>query len=319
MEGDRRFPIRLAFGHIVGFGNGLLFLLVCQSLVIQVVLSGSICHIKLQRNITVEEPPTLIPIPTYPINTADCGKHGSLPTTKQESRLKKEQAPWMVLLVIRAQHGARSYCSGTIITQRHILTAARCTAYSRVDPLASIDIHYGAKGAVVKAARFLRHPKFDVDTLLNDIAILMVDRCLEDATPICLPTSPVNFGESSPLEFSWEVRNRNKPQGRAIQLLGSTLNVVPAGTCRERLKDSINDKLYFCGVGSLTCQTDISVPAFTRRSDGRMVQVGIASYGENCASHSGVQVFTRVDHYVTWIKENLGRHEKYEPLVLSVL
>lgn len=320
MKADRRFPIPPPLSHTVGFRNGLLVLLVSQSFVVQVVLSGSICHIELQRNFTVQEPPPMIPIQTYSINTADCGQHGSLPATKQETRLKREQAPWMVLLVIRAKHGSYSYCSGTVITQRHVLTAARCTTYSPVDPLATIEVHYGAKGAVIEAARFLRHPKFDVDTLLNDIAILMVDKCLEDAKPICLPTSPVNLGQSSPLEFAWEVQNKRNPDGRTMQLLGSTLDLMPAGTCGRRLKDSINEKLFFCGVGTLTCQlTDISVPAFTRRSDGRMVQVGIASYGENCRSRFGVQVFTRVDHYMAWIKENLDRYEKYEPLALSVV
>lgn len=319
MKEERRFPIPRLFHHTLCFGNGLLFILVCQSLVIQVVRSGTICHINLQRNFTVQEPPPLIPIPTYPINSPDCGKHGSIPTTKQVSRLKREQAPWMVLLVIRAQHGAYSYCSGTIITQRHVLTAARCTAYSQQDPLARIDIHYGTEGAFLPAARFLRHPKFDIETLRNDIAILMVDKCFENAGTICLPRSPMNVGQRSTVVFSGVGKRKNRAGGGAIQLLGSTLNVMPAGTCRQKLSATINYKAFFCGVGALTCEVDNSVPVFARRRDGRMVQVGISAYGENCRSRAGVQVFTRVDIHVKWIKRNIDRHEKYEPLALTVL
>ncbi|KAL1482721.1 hypothetical protein MTO96_033601 [Rhipicephalus appendiculatus] len=107
-------------------------------------------------------------------------------------------------------------------------------------------------------------------------------------------------------------------------MFADILSAYRPSSCRLRLGDSTFDsRATFCGTGAATCRKnqfdDSAGPVFTRGTNGRTLQAGILSYSSDCASTSATKVFTRVDVYVPWIKQNIGMHEKYEPLLLAVL
>nr|XP_037275103.1 chymotrypsinogen B-like [Rhipicephalus microplus] len=283
------------------------------------------CHLQLQRNFTLNESPPLVQMPVVELNSPGCGGHATFSETKSGSRASTQYLPWMVLLVTRTLSGVYRYCSGTIITERHVLTAGHCTFYTKEDPVSSIKVYYGMKGLkgpYKQAARFLRHPRFDISSLRNDIAILMVDKCFaleKNTASVCLPVNHVDMERKQFSEVYWQVEENG-----AATIFADILSVYKASSCRLRLGDTtFESRASFCGTGAATCREnqldDSAGPVFTRGTNGRTLQVGILSYSADCASRSATKVFTRLDVYVPWIQQNIAMHEKYEPLLLAVL
>ncbi|KAL1485186.1 hypothetical protein MTO96_032124, partial [Rhipicephalus appendiculatus] len=83
------------------------------------------------RNFTLNESPPLVQMPIVQLNSPGCGGHVTFSATKSGSPVSKRYLPWMVLLVTRTLSGVYRYCSGTIITERHVLTAGHCTFYTK--------------------------------------------------------------------------------------------------------------------------------------------------------------------------------------------
>uniref|UniRef100_A0A6P4EC95 Proclotting enzyme n=1 Tax=Drosophila rhopaloa TaxID=1041015 RepID=A0A6P4EC95_DRORH len=113
-----------------------------------------------------------------------------------ESRLQGgEQAsdgqyPWLARIAYRNRSSSRiSFrCSGSLISNNHIVTAAHCVV-NLVSDLELSHVRLGNKDGSTPFAieRVIVHPNFDQPRYANDIALLRINNTDGVFTPICLP------------------------------------------------------------------------------------------------------------------------------------
>ena len=83
------------------------------------------------------------------------------------------------MIMMLSLSGSNIFCGASLVTDRHLVTAAHCLAgvetslYQRVDILmADYNTGDGFTGVRRKMARVAIHPDFNEETLQNDIAVI---------------------------------------------------------------------------------------------------------------------------------------------------
>ncbi|KAK8761464.1 hypothetical protein V5799_027271 [Amblyomma americanum] len=232
------------------------------------------------------------------------------------SKAREGEVPWQVSL----QRNGYPFCGGSIIEPTIVLTAAHCvrrfpngfTVVAGIVNLGKRTSHYQRRN--VSSIR--RHPKFGTDGANNDIALLKLAEPFDFkgsdgyVAPVCLP-DPKHRMEGSITVSGW---GKTRETGKTTQDL--YVVTVPVGSdlfCTYQYGQLITlSSLYdrrsmFCARALLggrgSCKGDSGGPA-TQLDKGVAVVVGIVSFGRGCARARYAGVYTKVSHYVDWIRDN---------------
>ncbi|KAL7286776.1 hypothetical protein TKK_0018921 [Trichogramma kaykai] len=217
--------------------------------------------------------------------------------------------PYQVSLRKYGEH----YCGGSIISKRHILTAAHCISglaqypYNDITVFTGTSQSYGYSGQSHRVVNTWVHPYFRGDqdsAFAYDIGIMMLaDEIQFNAyqQPIQLPTRDVRYGEIA-TTTGWGIQHYPSNDVSPI-LKRAYMATLPASECNSALPEVRNIQvcaLNKYGVG--VCSGDSGGPLVV---DGQVF--GITSWVVPCAR--GVpDVYTKVYSFVDWIRNVVNQY-----------
>ncbi|XP_047478379.1 mucin-5AC-like isoform X2 [Penaeus chinensis] len=222
--------------------------------------------------------------------------------------------PWQVGLATEFPSGG-SACGGSLIKDNWVLSAAHCFFDDNGDAATSVVVQYGsinlATAKEVTAVRYITHENYDASSFLHDIALVELPQALDYANdpnvqPICLgEEEDYNFG-GKVVATGWGYLSFDTKEDPEI-LQEVMLDLITTEQCKT-MEDLPSDTSVICALtpSKDTCSGDSGGPLFTQLCDGRWAQLGIVSYGFECARPSKPGVYTKVSAYFDWIETNSG-------------
>ncbi|RZB70352.1 uncharacterized protein BDFB_004195 [Asbolus verrucosus] len=268
-------------------------------------------------------------------NLGECGQQNSDNKIVGGTETYLGEFPWLALLKYVKRNKIQYACSGSLINEQYVLTAAHC-----VDPdiirrkdlgklqsviLGEYDIRnetdciyqrYGEDCAdppqVFSAKDYVIHPNYNSSTMINDIAIIRLDRKAifsDYVRPICLP--PSNFNMQGNETFTISGWGRTETEKRSSIKRKASLKYVEQARCdKYNGRRRLSNRQICVGVGNGvdSCYGDSGGPLMLDRRTGSGFAtfiVGMVSYGygQLCGSFPGV--YTYVPPYIDWIDKEI--------------
>lgn len=226
-------------------------------------------------------------------------------------------APWMVQLAYYDSTTDEGYfCGGTLVAPNKVLTAAHClsgldwTANGAV-LAGTTDLYDDTTGTVAGVLRQWEHPKYDENTIRNDVAVLTLDRPLPQKWLRLAASndSALYTAGTSATVYGWGLTSGGADAQLSAKLKKATLPLVKDTTCDSAMKSVLGTD-YFAE-GSMVCAgtpasggDEGTTSTCNGDSGGPLVVggkvVGIVSWGvSGCTAKGAYPVFTKVSAY-TW-------------------
>lgn len=239
--------------------------------------------------------------------------------------------PWQALLTIKTPT-SRNLCGGSLISDRWVLTAAHC-ASGRTPDNFSVVLGESDRGLVegseqvFSVDRVIVHPKFDISTVANDVALLRLSvapTLSAFVQPIALAAG--DDGAGIPAVMSgWGLTSQQTtataatPTATAATVLQEvSMPLVSNQTCSTSMM-AVGVRGLFSNelcAGTIdgkkgTCRGDSGGPIATKRVGGSWELLGLTSWGidssvARCVSYS---VFARVSSHRNWILRTIGKDD----------
>ncbi|XP_017145892.1 venom serine protease [Drosophila miranda] len=216
-----------------------------------------------------------------------------------------------------------SFCGGTIVAHRYILTAAHCTLQikqaTNIVAIAGTNnlqnpsnSRYYQQYAI---QQMIRHEQYeDEPDVKNDIAVLITAQNIlwsRGVGPICLPPvgTTQTFSYQTVDVIGWGTLFFAGPTSAAMQKIN--LMVVNNQDCQTEYNDVA--EIYpnqmctydYSGNARDSCQYDSGGPVILRSS--KQFLLGIISFGKSCAANAyPMGVNTRITSHISWIRQKIG-------------
>ncbi|MFF9040093.1 trypsin-like serine protease [Streptomyces sp. NPDC014892] len=255
--------------------------------------------------------------PTSPSPSSPSSPSSQSPFIIGGSETTISAAPWMVQLAYYdATTDEGSFCGGTLVAPNKVLTAAHCVdgldwAANGAVLAGTTDLYDDTTGTVAGVLRAWQHPRYDEKTIRNDVAVLTLDRPLEQKTLRLAASddSALYTAGTNGTVYGWGLTSGGADAELSAKLKKATLPLVKDATCDSAMKSVLGTD-YFAE-GSMVCAGtpasggDAGTTSTCNGDSGGPLVVGgkvagIVSWGvSGCTAKGAYPVFTKVSSY-TW-------------------
>jgi len=271
--------------------------------------------------------PSTSPAPTQspPVST-QCGVSNR---NKIVGGTEAQQGAWPWAVILGRQRfggGFQVMCGGTLINEDTVLTAAHCfdpipggsgINYVRLGDHDITTTSDGATPVDISIRRSIQHPGWDSNSLDNDIAIVKLSQSVSytrNIKPACLPDQysgqdlTTVLSNPDPVIVGWG--STQTGGGSQNRLRQARVPMVTPATCRDAYSGisrvTIGDTKLCAGDGTRdTCNGDSGGAMLSNNIGGTYSVVGVTSFGVDCARPDFPGVYTRVDQYLPWVRQNM--------------
>lgn len=226
--------------------------------------------------------------------------------------------PWMV--AIFNGNARRQLCGGTLIDERHIITAAHCFAGRSLDPsLYSVqigEIFLGEENANYGVKDIKLHEGYQARYYYDDIAIMRLTNPLPNFTAACLPAQDDIHQGDNVTVLGWGDLSYGGPSSTRLQEVVN-IPIVGNSNCDSKFRTlpgapfprGITNNFLCAGLeegGKDACQGDSGGPLLLQHPEGSWSLVGVVSFGYKCGEPGYPGVYTKVSSYLKWIEKYIG-------------
>ena len=201
------------------------------------------------------------------------------------------------------------FCAGTLLAPNWVLTAAHCVHDVNNQPLPAAEIFILAgvtdltdDGQQRQLNNIIVHPSYNPLSFDSDIALLEL---ASDTVP---PAAEIPLYQGDPAVGSdvtvvgWGDTTNSLGVFPFI-LQEVVVQVVSTTDCNTAYNGAITDNMICAAAaGKDSCGADSGGPMMALQ-DGVFRQIGIVSFGNECALPDFPGVYTRVDRFSTWVND----------------
>ncbi|XP_064612183.1 uncharacterized protein LOC135476179 isoform X2 [Liolophura sinensis] len=224
------------------------------------------------------------------------------------------EVPWQVSVRRDGQH----ICGGTVLSVDWIMTAAHCVDMIQLSPfritvlVGSSFISGGSKfSQILQASELLIHPTYRY-AKSGDVALIRLLKPIifsDFVLPICLPVQSNATSWKNCYIAGWGATERTSDgeyKMPSAELLKADVKVWPRGDCDAAYPGRISPHMFCAGHrhGKMdSCKGDSGGALICRGESDTWQAEGVISWGGQCGQPGQPGVYTKLRHYVTWIRD----------------